>query len=90
MLTQFLLLLRRKSLEDYDASFVRDVRVANPEPRSRRVEWVLIVSWILILLKSVLVWWAIRTYRVPINAWWIIGPTLGMGAVCTALYVWRR
>jgi len=77
------------SKPDYDQAFVRDINVRAVEPRSRLVEQRLIVGWLLIVLKCFLVGWAITHYRVPINAWWIILPTVGMGLACTMLY-WKR
>jgi hypothetical protein len=59
------------------------------EPRSRRVELVLAIGWVLVLIKSVVVHWACEHYGVPFNAWWLIGPTLVFAALCTWLY-WRR
>jgi len=77
--------------QSYDLAFVKDVDVQPArEPRNRRVEGRLVLGWLAILLKCALLAWAVPHYRVPINAAWIILPTLAMAAVCTALYVWRR
>ena len=59
------------------------------EPRSRRSELVLIVGWLLVFAKIAAVRWACRAYAVPIDPWWIIGPTLLFAALCTWLYVRR-
>ena len=68
-----------------------EVRVTLPrEPRSRRSEFVLVVGWLLIGLKSVAIWWACDHYpEIKVNAWWVIGPTVFFGALCTWLY-WQR
>lgn len=73
----------------YERAFVREIAVSTGEPRSRRVERMLLLGWVLILLKSVLTAWAVQHYGVPVRASWIILPTLAMGAVCTWLYVRR-
>lgn len=85
------LLGRRPRAGHYDLAFVAAVEVAAPrESRSRRSEWLLVICWLLIGLKSWGVWWLVEAYRMPFDAWWIIAPTLGAGAVCTGLYLWRR
>lgn len=75
---------------DYDVAFVKGVDVKSREPRSRLVEKRLVWGWIAILVKCIIVDWAMRHYNVPINPGWVIYPTLAMGAVCTLLYCWRR
>lgn len=64
---------------------------ANPtrEPRSRRSELVLAIGWLLVLAKSAAVHWACRTYAVPFDPWWIIGPTFAFATLCTWLYLRR-
>lgn len=75
---------------DYDVAFLKDVDVRQTEPRSRRVEKRLAWGWVAVIVKCVLVDWAMRHYRVPINPGWVIFPTLAMAAVCTVLYYGRR
>lgn len=76
--------------EEFEHPFVRELRVEHPrEPRSRRLEFALIVGWALVIAKCAAVWWLCRTYAVPFNAWWLIGPTLAFATLCTLLY-WRR
>jgi hypothetical protein len=70
--------------------FVEGVRVEHVrETRSRRSEWVLAVCWVLVLVKSVAVYWLCGRYAVPVNPWWVIVPTVGFAGVCTVIY-WRR
>jgi hypothetical protein len=88
MFANFLDLFGRKP-DGYDRAFVKDVVVQPRSARSRRVERLLAIGWILIALKSVAVWWACRKYAVPIHPLWVIGPTVFMGLLCTAIY-WRR
>lgn len=85
-----LLLRRDQPREEYDYAFVREVTLQTREPRSRRLERWLTVSWVLIALKSALIWWAFRRYHVPISAAWIVAPTIAMGAYCTWIYLRRR
>lgn len=81
---------RQPDPDELERAFVRELRVEHPrEPRSRRVELVLAVCWLLIAAKCALIHWACHHYRVPINPWWLIGPTLAFAALCTAVY-WRR
>lgn len=83
-------LQRRRTAEDYDNAFVREVEIRRArEPRSRKSERILILGWILIGLKCAAVWWAIRAYSMPVNPWWIVVPTLMAAGVCTWLYVRR-
>jgi hypothetical protein len=71
-------------------AFVQEVNVGHArEPRSRRLEVVLAIGWVLVLAKCVAVWWACRAYAVPFNPWWLIGPTLAFASLCTWVY-WRR
>ena len=75
---------------EFDRAFVRETRVEHPrEARSRRSEWVLAIGWALVVVKCLAVFWACRTYAVPIGPWWIAGPTLVFAALCTLIY-WRR
>jgi len=91
MFANLLHLFTRRPPPDYDLAFVKDVRAPAPgEARSRRLERLLVVCWILIGLKSWAVWWLIRRYHVPIDPWWINGPTIGAGLVCTLIYLLRR
>jgi hypothetical protein len=70
--------------------FVQELRVEHArEPRSRRLERVLAIGWMLVLAKCVAVYWACRVYSVPFNPWWLIGPTLAFATLCTWIY-WRR
>ncbi len=81
---------RRPDPAETDRAFVRGVTVEHPrEPRSLRSERILAIGWVLILVKCIAMHWAIRAYAVPINAWWLIGPTLAFAALCTWIY-WRR
>ena len=56
----------------------------------RSVRWVMAIAWVLILLKCVLVYWAINHWRMPFHAMWIIGPTIAFAALATGLWLAHR
>jgi hypothetical protein len=90
MFANFLELFGRRPDADYERAFVKEVDVAQktaPSPRLERIIW---VSWVLIAIKSGLVWWACARYAVPINPLWVIVPTVLMAALCTVIYYARR
>ena len=81
---------RQPDPDDTGGDFVHELRVEHPrEPRSRRLELVLAVGWLLILLKCAAIYWACHRYQVPISPWWLIVPTLAFATLCTVVY-WRR
>jgi hypothetical protein len=81
---------RRPDPDEIEGAFVHGVRIEHPrEPRSRRLELVLAICWVLVLAKCAAVHWAVKHYAVPFNAWWLIGPTLAFASLCTLVY-WRR
>ena len=48
------------------------------------------IAWVIILLKCVLVAWAINHWNVPIHAAWVIIPTLVFAGVVTLLTLGSR
>ncbi len=81
---------RRRAAEDYNHAFIKGVEVLRPQSaRSRRSEAVLLAGWVLIAVKCWGVWWLIARYRMPVDPWWIIAPTVAAAAVCTWLYLRR-
>lgn len=81
---------RQPDPSESELAFVEELHVEHPrEPRSRRLELVLAVCWVLILAKCAVIYWACHRYQVPISPWWLIGPTLAFAALCTVVY-WRR
>ncbi len=91
MFSNLLHLISRDQSTSGDAVFVRDVQVRHtPRPRSRRMELLLIIGWALIVVKSVVVIWAIKKYAVPIHPLWVIGPTVAFALLCTGVYFWRN
>lgn len=91
MFANLLQILTRRPPPSYDLAFVKDVRKANPpEARSRRLERIIAVCWVLILLKGWAVTALIHRYQVPLNPWWINAPTVGAAGICTLIYILRR
>ena len=91
MIPNFLHLLgRRGTITDYETSFVREVQVERRMPRSPEIERLLAVGWILIVLKSALVWWACTAYDMPFHPLWVVLPTVAFAVLCTVVYCWRR
>jgi hypothetical protein len=89
MFANLMQLLQRRPSPEYDRAFVKDVRIRHRTPRSRRSELLLGAGWLLIGLKSWAMFWMVDEYKMPFNAWWIVGPTLLAAAVCTWIYVRR-
>jgi len=89
MFANLLFRLRNLSPRVAEDPFVREVTVTRPVPRSRRSELLLIIGWGLVGLKCWATFWAVKHYTMPVNAWWIVAPSLLAAAVCTWIY-WRR
>ena len=54
---------------------------------SRRVRWFMAIAWMVILVKCVLVWWAIEHWNVPFHPLWVVGPTLIFAGLATLLWL---
>ena len=90
MFTELLRLISGRPPPGSAADFVKEVRVVRGRPpRSRRTERLILAGWVLIAAKSWLMIWLVEKYHVPINASWVIVPTLVFAGLCTALYFWR-
>lgn len=90
MFPNFLHLFSRKTPSDYEEAFVQHVQVTRKVERNPQIERLLWFGWILILLKSILVWWACSHYPVPFHPLWIILPSFAFATLCTAIYLSRR
>lgn len=66
--------------------FVEKVSVAR---RLHRVDRFVVLGWTLILGKCVLASWAIRRWDIPIADFYVWGPSIIFGALCTYLYLAR-
>jgi hypothetical protein len=89
MFADLLRLIHRRPPEDYERGFVRAVKVTRKPPRNRQVERFIGICWILIVIKSCAVVWLFDRYHVPVNAAWIIVPTVIFAGLITALYLLR-
>ncbi len=90
MFANLLQLITGRPPVDYERSFVREVRVRRPYPRNQRTEKLILAGWLFILAKSFLMIWLVDRYHVPINADWVIVPTVAFALVCTAAYFFLR
>jgi len=90
VLANLIQLFSRKPPQTYENAFVERVTVSDKLPRNRRVEQLLMAGWALIVLKSILVTWAVHRWHVPFSPLWIILPTVMFGALVTAVYLWRE
>jgi hypothetical protein len=79
----------RRPASEYERSFVQEVTVKAPSPRNRRLERLIVLGWIVIVLKSIVVVWAVRHYRIPFNPLWVIAPTVAFAILITWVY-WKR
>ena len=74
----------------YDQAFVRNIEVEHgPMPRSKMLERILVIGWILIAIKWWVVTWAVAKFDIPVHPLWINIPTVVFGATCTVVY-WLR
>jgi hypothetical protein len=89
MFADLLRLVTRRPPVDYERGFVRGVRVHGRAPRNPRVERLILFCWAVIALKSVAVVWLFDRYHVPVNALWVIAPTVMFASLCTAVYLLR-
>jgi hypothetical protein len=89
MFADLVRLIHRRASVDYERGFVRDVRVRVKAPRNRRVERLFAICWCIIVVKSFAVIWLFDHYHVPINALWVIAPTIVFAALCTVVYILR-
>ena len=89
MFADLIRLIHRRPPEDYERGFVRAVKVTGKSPRNRRVERFIGICWILIVVKSCAVVWLFDHYHIPVNAAWVVAPTVFFAALCTAVYLLR-
>jgi uncharacterized membrane protein len=64
-----------------------------PSQTSKGSPWVtrlIIAGWVLIVVKSVFVWWACAHYALPFHPLWVIGPTVAFAALCNGVYLYAR
>ena len=73
-----------------ESPFIKDVHASNVLKTSPWATRLLFGGWILIVIKSVVVWWACIHYALPIHPMWVVGPTVAFGALCTGVYLFAR
>ena len=74
----------------FDYSGIMTAKLFKLGGLSRAHRLFLEIAWAVILIKCVVVAWAIPHWNVPINALWVILPTLTLAAVATALTLRSR
>ncbi len=89
MFSNLIHLLGRRPSPDVGAGFVEDVNVAHRSPRDLRTERIILIGWVLILIKSFAVIWAVDRYHLAFNANWVIVPTVLAALLCTGVYLAR-
>ena len=90
MFANLLQLIGGRPAASFEPEFVREVRVRRRQPRDPRTEKLILAGWLLIVAKSYLMIWLVDRYHVPINADWVIVPTVAFATVCTAAYLFLR
>ena len=88
MLNNLFQVITRRPPAGFDHGFVREVNLKKAEgrPRNPRMERLILLGWVLILVKSWLIVWAVGKYRVPVDPLWVIAPTFLFALVCTVVY----
>jgi len=74
----------------YERAFVRMVSTREPIARNAWDEKLILAGWLVIVVKNLLVIWAINHWAVPFHPYWINVPTILMAALVTAIYLRRN
>ena len=75
---------------DSDTSFVKEIRPSQISKGSSWVTRLIIAGWVLIVVKSIFVWWACAHYALPFHPLWVIAPTVAFAALCNGVYLFAR
>jgi hypothetical protein len=75
---------------DTNSDFIKGVRATDAPKTSPWVTRLIVGGWVLIVIKSVVVWWACAHYALPFHPMWVIGPTVAFAALCTGVYLYAR
>lgn len=87
MLSNLIQLISRRPPAGFDHGFIKHVEVSpRRRVRSRKMDRLILFGWLLIAVKSGLIVWAVREYRVPVDPLWVIAPTVLFALVCTLVY----
>ncbi len=57
---------------------------------AHRVRWFMAALWALILVKCVLVSWAVGHWQMPFHAAWVVAPTIAFAGVATLVWALHR
>ncbi len=57
---------------------------------STRARWFMALIWVAILIKCVLVTWAVDHWHMPFHAAWVVAPTLAFAGLATVLWLVHR
>lgn len=71
-------------------AFVEAVRPLSTQKTTPLMARLLIGGWLLIAIKSVVIWWACAHYTLPFHPLWVIGPTVAFGSLCTGVYLYAK
>ena len=88
MLTTLLRRFLPQSSVDYERAFIPEVTVTEPLARNPAVERLIFAGWLFIVVKCFAVIWSIDHRAVPVHPYWILGPTILMAGLGTAVYYW--
>ena len=79
----------QRSMEN-NPDFIKEIHVTNAPRGNSWVTRLIVVGWVLIAVKSVVVWWACAHYALPFHPLWVIVPTVAFAALCTGVYWYAR
>jgi hypothetical protein len=70
--------------------FIKEISVSDVPETSPWATRLIVGGWILIGIKSIVVWWACAHYALPFHPLWVVGPTVAFAALCTGVYLYAR
>lgn len=71
-------------------AFIEEVRPVRTQKTSSWANRLIVGGWVLVAIKSWVVWWACAHYALPFHPMWVIGPTVAFAALCTGVYLFAR
>jgi hypothetical protein len=57
---------------------------------SVRLRWFMGIAWVAILIKCVIVTWAVEHWHMPFHASWVVVPTLAFAALASVVWLLHR
>jgi hypothetical protein len=58
--------------------------------RSVRLRWFMAVGWVAIVIKCMLVAWAVDHWHMPFHASWVVVPTIAFAALASGVWLAHR